>query len=373
MSVETTASVLTAKPALVRCAAMKLRVSSAATTSSSAVIAICAATSASRSVQRRPPARDASPRPADRRRGSAWSPAAPAPGPASSAARNVAASVNASTRPSIRRSKASGIGSGRLSDATTDVIHQASSVPPAAPSSDSTTASVTSWRISRPRLAPIARRMPISFCRLDARASSMLATLAHAISSTRPTTDHQPGGDRHARPGPATGGSARRSSASRAMPPIPVGRRIVGGEPRRQQREVGARLLDRSCPASSRPRMNSQRSARRSSRVVPVGDGTASCIPTGSTSSDADTGIHISGRENRHHPAEAGRRHADDRVRRAADAQRAADRVRRRRQLARPVAVRHHHHPRRARHVVRRKNRAAERGARRRTPGNNCR
>ena len=41
--------------------------------------------------------------------------------------------------------------------------------------------------------------------------------------------------------------------------------------------------------------MNSQRSARRSSRVVPVGDGIASCIPTGSTSSDAETVIHISG------------------------------------------------------------------------------
>jgi hypothetical protein len=41
--------------------------------------------------------------------------------------------------------------------------------------------------------------------------------------------------------------------------------------------------------------MNIQRSARRSSRVVPVGDGSASCIPTGSTSSEDATVIHISG------------------------------------------------------------------------------
>ena len=41
--------------------------------------------------------------------------------------------------------------------------------------------------------------------------------------------------------------------------------------------------------------MNIQRSARRSSRVVPVGDGSVSCMPTGSTSSDDATGIHSSG------------------------------------------------------------------------------
>ena len=48
-------------------------------------------------------------------------------------------------------------------------------------------------------------------------------------------------------------------------------------------------------PGLSRARMNIHRSARRSRRVVPVGDGTMSCMPTGSTSSDADTGIHSSG------------------------------------------------------------------------------
>ncbi len=41
--------------------------------------------------------------------------------------------------------------------------------------------------ISRPRPAPSDRRTAISFCRAAARASSRFATLAHAISSTRPT------------------------------------------------------------------------------------------------------------------------------------------------------------------------------------------
>ena len=107
---------------------MKLRVSSAATTSSSAVIAICPATSTSRSVQRRPArVRRAHLAAQIGDQARAWSPAAPAPGRPAAPAIDVAASVNASTRPSMRRSKASGIGSGRLSEATTDVIHHASS------------------------------------------------------------------------------------------------------------------------------------------------------------------------------------------------------------------------------------------------------
>ncbi len=41
--------------------------------------------------------------------------------------------------------------------------------------------------------------------------------------------------------------------------------------------------------------MNIQRSPRRSRRFVPVGDGIASCIPTGSVSSEDATGTHKSG------------------------------------------------------------------------------
>ena len=59
--------------------------------------------------------------------------------------------------------------------------------PIAPPTIDSIRLSASSWRSSRLRLAPIAVRMAISFCRAAARASSRLAMLAHAISSTKPT------------------------------------------------------------------------------------------------------------------------------------------------------------------------------------------
>jgi hypothetical protein len=53
--------------------------------------------------------------------------------------------------------------------------------PPAMPSA---AASASSWRTTRPRLAPSALRMATSFSRCTPRASRMLATLAHATSST---------------------------------------------------------------------------------------------------------------------------------------------------------------------------------------------
>ena len=255
--------------------------------------AIWPATSALRSVQRRPAPRGrmASPRRSAVTFGfDAWMAGAR---PASSPARHVAPSVNASTRTSMRRSKASGIGKGRLSDATADVIHHASSVPPIAPSSEIRRASVTSWRTSRLRLAPIARRMPISFCRPDARASSMLATLAHAISSTRPTTVIRPAA-MGTRIGSAVGCRCTSlvafSDRRRAL--------FVIGLAASSRDMISVRFARASSidfPGFSRARMNSQRSARRSRRVVPVGDGMVSCTPTGSTSSDADAGIHSSG------------------------------------------------------------------------------
>ena len=47
--------------------------------------------------------------------------------------------------------------------------------------------STNNWRISRPRVAPMASRSAISRRRAEARASSRLATLAQAINSTKPT------------------------------------------------------------------------------------------------------------------------------------------------------------------------------------------
>ena len=48
------------------------------------------------------------------------------------------------------------------------------------------TLSVSIWRISRLRAAPSAMRIEVSALRVAPRASSRLATLAQATSSTRP-------------------------------------------------------------------------------------------------------------------------------------------------------------------------------------------
>ena len=61
---------------------------------------------------------------------------------------------------------------------------RASSSPAAAAHSASTTLSVSSWRTMRPRPAPSAVRTAISRARAAPRASSRLATLPQAISST---------------------------------------------------------------------------------------------------------------------------------------------------------------------------------------------
>ena len=57
-----------------------------------------------------------------------------------------------------------------------------------AAASASTSPSISSCRTTRPRLAPSASRSAISCRRAVARASRRLATLAHVISSTTPTT-----------------------------------------------------------------------------------------------------------------------------------------------------------------------------------------
>jgi len=63
----------------------------------------------------------------------------------------------------------------------------ASSHPNRPPAEDRTALSTRSWRIMRVRPAPIAIRIEISRDRTAARASSRLATFAHAISNTNPT------------------------------------------------------------------------------------------------------------------------------------------------------------------------------------------
>ena len=94
--------------------------------------------------------------------------------------------VNAATRPSTPTSRRRGMLSG--ADATSASTPQnASSRPTAPPASAMSTLSVSSCWTIRPRLAPSAVRSAISLRRDAARASSRFATLAHAISSTRPT------------------------------------------------------------------------------------------------------------------------------------------------------------------------------------------
>ncbi len=64
-------------------------------------------------------------------------------------------------------------------------------MPNAAPATESSTLSVNSCRISRPRAAPRADRRAISLLRSAARASSRFATLPQAISSTNPTAPNK--------------------------------------------------------------------------------------------------------------------------------------------------------------------------------------
>ena len=66
--------------------------------------------------------------------------------------------------------------------------HQAAGTARAPPINASTILSARSCRTSRPRLAPSACLMAISQRRLEARAKSRLAMLAHATSNTIPAT-----------------------------------------------------------------------------------------------------------------------------------------------------------------------------------------
>ena len=69
--------------------------------------------------------------------------------------------------------------------------HTARNNPSNPPVNESTTLSVNNCRTTRMRLAPSAARMAISLCRDIARASSRLATFAHAIKSTQPTAPNR--------------------------------------------------------------------------------------------------------------------------------------------------------------------------------------
>ena len=73
----------------------------------------------------------------------------------------------------------------RASRARTPAI--ASSIPAMEPHNDSKVLSVSSWRMTRPRLAPSALRTAISRCLVVPLINSRLATFAHAMSNTKAT------------------------------------------------------------------------------------------------------------------------------------------------------------------------------------------
>ena len=107
--------------------------------------------------------------------------------------------VNRMTVASTATASSRGIPCG-LSDTRNATPHTASSSPSAPPASERITHSVSSWRTSRPRPAPSAARTAISDSRAAARASSRLATLAQAMSSTKPTAPSRTSTERRMSP-----------------------------------------------------------------------------------------------------------------------------------------------------------------------------
>ncbi len=106
--------------------------------------------------------------------------------PNSSPVTTATAAVKSSTCPSMVKRIQNGMPFRMLA-----LIHcssaYANATPSVAPPSATSTLSVRSWRITRHASAPRATRTAISFDRAVARASSRLATLAHAMRSTKPT------------------------------------------------------------------------------------------------------------------------------------------------------------------------------------------
>ncbi len=101
----------------------------------------------------------------------------------------------------------------------------ASASPSPAPATDSIMLSVSVWRISRPRAAPMASRTAASRRRLVARASSRFVMLAQAISNTSATAPRSANPTGRSRPVTAcaqVSASSRQPSYSGNCPPCSV-------------------------------------------------------------------------------------------------------------------------------------------------------
>ena len=207
----------------------------------------CAPTSASRRIQRRPPARATATAPFRSR--TTFGRVAPSAGtrPAATPAPAANAAVNRKARVSRRNSKVIENGPmGSSAAATVRSRLQARVSPAPAPRHDRTRLSVNNCRTRRPRLAPTASRTPISRRRAAARASSMPMTFAHATSRTTPTS---------IRPTAPT---------TYAGPAVPAGRRAFSvrvNDTRRPSPESGS--------AAARPAMITSRLASACTSVTP--------------------------------------------------------------------------------------------------------
>ena len=142
--------------------------------------------------------------------------------PKSSPVAIVRASANSRT---VRSTRTSGTGSrfAGITELMASTPHSAASNPTAPPMTESTRLSMSSCCSSRARLAPIAVRTAISFCRDAARASSRFATFAGRDQQ------HAADGARAARPArSAAAGSRRRDRSRPAESPTPSSRDTAG-------------------------------------------------------------------------------------------------------------------------------------------------
>ncbi len=178
------------KPGVTWVSSTKLRISSPAPVSSTTASAISPTTSNARTRWRRP--RPSPDRPPSRKASVSVGPALCRAGSAPKArlVPNAMTIVNQTTVLSTPTWERRGMSAG--SAATRARVPQYARPSPATPPTEPRTAdSVSSCLMRRARPAPSAARTASSSCRAVALASSRLATLAHATSSTRPTAPNR--------------------------------------------------------------------------------------------------------------------------------------------------------------------------------------
>lgn len=123
--------------------------------------------------------------------------------------------ANAITRQLTPKSSVSTMGKAGKDPSSSATSHAVSGTDAMAAATNSTIVSVSSCPIRRPRPAPTASLVAISRRRVAARASSMPATLLHAIASSAPVSANK--NPMNARNGVRTGPGMRPIGASRTV------------------------------------------------------------------------------------------------------------------------------------------------------------